>query len=78
MHADGKSTLASISKWNSRKVNFEGEEGVASRLVIFMSEFSSLIQVVSCAKILCWTLLERINYSSFDLCVSVQNLQACL
>ena len=22
MHADGKSTLASVSKWNSRKVNY--------------------------------------------------------
>ena len=34
-----------------------------------MSEFISLIQVVSCAEILCWPLLERINYFSFDLCV---------
>ena len=34
-----------------------------------MSEFSSLIQVVSCAEILCWSLLERINYFSFDICV---------
>ena len=34
-----------------------------------MSEFSSLIQVVSCAEILCWSFLERINYFSFDLCV---------
>ena len=39
-----------------------------------MSEFNSLIQVVSCAEILCWSLLERINYFSFDLCVCVQNL----
>ena len=34
-----------------------------------MSEFISLIQVVSCAEILCWPLLERISYFSFDLCV---------
>ena len=34
-----------------------------------MSEFNSLIQVVSCAEILCWSFLERINYFSFDLCV---------
>ena len=34
-----------------------------------MSEFISLIQVVSCAKILCWPLFESINYFSFDLCV---------
>ena len=33
-----------------------------------MSEFNSLIQVVSCAKILSWSFLERINYFSFDLC----------
>ena len=26
-----------------------------------MSEFNSLIQVVSCAEILCWSFLERIN-----------------
>ena len=37
-----------------------------------MSEFSSLIQVVPCAEILCWSLLERINYFSFDLCVCAQ------
>ena len=24
MHADGKSTLASVSKWNSGKVNWQG------------------------------------------------------
>ena len=36
-----------------------------------MSEFNSLIQVVSCAEILCWSFLERINYFSFDLCVCV-------
>ena len=36
-----------------------------------MSEFNSLIQVVSWAKILCWSLLERINYFSFDVCVCV-------
>ena len=35
-----------------------------------MSEFISLIQVVSCAEILCWPLLESISYFSFDLCVS--------
>ena len=40
-----------------------------------MSEFNFLIQVVSCAEILCWSFLERINYFSFDLCVCVQNLQ---
>ena len=34
-----------------------------------MSEFNSLIQVVSYAEILCWSFLERINYFSFDLCV---------
>ena len=34
-----------------------------------MSGFSSLIQVVSCAEILCWSFLERINYFSFDLCL---------
>ena len=34
-----------------------------------MSEFNSLIQVVSCAEILCWSFPERINYFSFDLCV---------
>ena len=34
-----------------------------------MSGFHSLIQVVSCAEILCWSLLERINYFPFDLCV---------
>ena len=34
-----------------------------------MSEFISLIQVVSCAEILCWPLLESINYFSFDLCM---------
>ena len=34
-----------------------------------MSVFISLIQVVSSAEILCWPLLERINYFSFDLCV---------
>ena len=34
-----------------------------------MSEFNSLIQVVFCAEILCWSFLERINYFSFDLCV---------
>ena len=34
-----------------------------------MSEFNSLIPVVSCAEILCWSFLERINYFSFDLCV---------
>ena len=34
-----------------------------------MSEFISLIQVVSCAEILCWPLLESINYFSFDLWV---------
>ena len=34
-----------------------------------MSEFISLIQVVSCAEILCWPLLENNNYFSFDLCV---------
>ena len=39
-----------------------------------MSEFNSLIQVVSCAKIRCWFFLERINYFPFDLCVCVQNL----
>ena len=26
MHADGKSTLASVSKWNSGKVNRGGED----------------------------------------------------
>ena len=31
-----------------------------------MSQFNSLIQVVSCAEILCWSFLERINYFSFD------------
>ena len=34
-----------------------------------MSELNYLIQVASCAEILCWSLLERINYFSFDLCV---------
>ena len=34
-----------------------------------MSEFNSLIQVVSCAEILGWSFLEGINYFSFDLCV---------
>ena len=34
-----------------------------------MSEFNSMIQVVSCAEILCWSFLERINYFFFDLCV---------
>ena len=34
-----------------------------------MSEFNSLIQVVSCAEILCLSFLERINYFSFDLSV---------
>ena len=34
-----------------------------------MSEFNSLIRVISCAEILCWSFLERINYFSFDLCV---------
>ena len=33
-----------------------------------MSEFNSLIQVVSCTKVLRWSFLERINYFSFDLC----------
>ena len=36
-----------------------------------MSEFISLIQVVSCAEIVCWPLLESINCFSFDLCVYV-------
>ena len=39
-----------------------------------MSEFNSLIQVVSCAEILCWSFLESIGYFPFDFCVSVQNL----
>ena len=34
-----------------------------------MSEFNFFIQVVSCAEILCWSFLERINYFSFGLCV---------
>ena len=34
-----------------------------------MSEFNSLIQVVSCAEVSHWSLLERINYFSFDLCL---------
>ena len=34
-----------------------------------MFEFISLIQVVFCAEILCWPLLESINCFSFDLCV---------
>ena len=34
-----------------------------------MSEFNSLIQVVSCAEILCWPFLKHINYFSFDLCL---------
>ena len=34
-----------------------------------MSEFNSLMLVVSSAEILCWSLLERISYFSFDLCV---------
>ena len=42
-----------------------------------MSEFNSLIQVVSCAEIPCWSFLERISYFSFDLCMCVQNLQVC-
>ena len=37
-----------------------------------MSEFNSLIQVVSYAEILCWSFLERINYFSFDLCVCLK------
>ena len=32
-----------------------------------MSQFNSLIDVVSCAEILCWSFLQRINYFSFDL-----------
>ena len=40
-----------------------------------MSEFNSLIEVVSCAEILCWSFLQRINYFYFDLCV--QNMQVC-
>ena len=32
-----------------------------------MFEFNSLIEVVSCAEILCWSFLQRINYFSFDL-----------
>ena len=43
-----------------------------------MSEFISLIQVVSCAEILCWPLLESINCFSFDLCVCVCSEFACL
>ena len=35
-----------------------------------MSEFNSLIRVVSCAEILCWSFLECINYFSFN-CRSV-------
>ena len=39
-----------------------------------MSEFISLIQVVSCAEILCWPfILESINYFSFDLCVCLES-----
>ena len=34
-----------------------------------MSEFNSLIQMVSCAEILYWSFLEDISYFSFDLSV---------
>ena len=34
-----------------------------------ISEFNSLIQVVSCAEILCWPFLKHISYFSFDLCL---------
>ena len=34
-----------------------------------MPEFNFFIQVVSCAKILCWSFLELIKYFSFDLCL---------
>ena len=37
--------------------------------------FNSLTQMVSCAEIMCWSFLERINHFSFDLCVP--NLQVC-
>ena len=40
-----------------------------------MSQFNSLIDVVSCAEILYWSFLQRMNYFSFDLCV--QNMQVC-
>ena len=42
-----------------------------------ISEFNSLIQVVSCAEILRWSFHERINYFSFDLCVCVCVFRIC-
>ena len=32
MHADGKSTLASVSKWNSGKANFAASEAPEEKI----------------------------------------------
>ena len=49
MHADGKSTLASVSKWNSGKVNYMGKMN---------SENISRFQVSSLNYITTWTALK--------------------
>ena len=36
MHADGKSTLASVSKWNSGKVNFKAIWCEIENLLMFI------------------------------------------
>ena len=57
MHADGKSTLASVSKWNSGKVNcilvFGESRQILSRLVIIslslvkVNKGNVLVQLIS-------------------------------
>ena len=39
MHADGKSTLASVSKWNSGKANCLGLSGFTAAFAFKMADF---------------------------------------
>ena len=53
MHADGKSTLASVSKWNSGKVNW---------LHFYLSESRVLAEAAGCKSCFALTLISQTRH----------------
>ena len=73
MHADGKSTLASVSKWNSRKVNWRTGWPIPAMYISFSSILNALSYVINLFSRCSFQLLSENSFEDVELPVRAEN-----
>ena len=73
MHADGKSTLASVSKWNSRKVNWRTGWPIPAIYISFSSILNALSYVINLFSCCSFQLLSENSFEDVELPVRAEN-----